>query len=416
MGLAGEVKNWNDVNFPVDNYFEHVQDHNLQGNALYNTMISTLNNLSGLKLVDGHKMQHSKNGADRLLLCNNKAIKIPQVKLFMDYCRNIKVYLSSPAIKSVFLFQYAKVRESKRKEGERNRRLEEEAEEKSKMLHDGKMIAYQRRGQWNTINRKMRSKTRTKNSVVESSIDELSPIKEEDIFDMAYISSNLPLVERLNMSGIAFIDSTNSNCFLPGAIENDVTNMINKFTRAIEYDTEDMLLFPTKIVVGIFFNNRKDSIVCQFNYRYYQAPEHVKNTEDDFKSKYVVPFINAAFNVNDKLVVYWDKPLNIYSNSNMKLQRRQTTDANFTAIDGMEIGYDIEYFVHEYNPDESTATSRGEVDNEPYVIVLLESLFHYKKMMDTSIADVADVEKPYVYSDAHKRFEPTVTLLKLGDE
>ncbi|KAI7888966.1 uncharacterized protein EV154DRAFT_539090 [Mucor mucedo] len=275
------------------------------------------------------------------------------------------------------------------------------------------------------------------------------------------------------MSGIAFMNSTNSNCFLPDPLDNDVTNMINKFTRAIAYDTEDMLLFPTKIVVGIFFNN------CN-----YQAPEQLKNMENDFKIKYVVPFINAAFDVDDKLVVYWDKPLNICSNSSMKLQRRQTTDANFTTIDGMEIGiieikpfhtpfemleedrvrlaeiskrcfikgfslqrvyliltllqigFHMEYFFHEYNPDDTTATSQGEVDNgvKKYTFRLLkhsilptfpktfsrmslslESWFHFKKMMDTSIADVADVEKPYVYSDANKRFEPTVTLLKLGD-
>lgn len=220
------------------------------------------------------------------------------------------------------------------------------------------------------------------------------------------------------MSVIVFVNSTNGSCFLPNALDNDVTNMINKFSRAVEYHTKDMLLLPSKIehinIVSLlntsFFSNCKESDVCQYNYQHYQAPEQLKNMENDFKIKYVDPFVNAAFDANDKLVAYWDTPLNIYTNSNMKIQRRQTTDVKFTTIDCIEIGvveikpfnipfelleedrvrlaeiskkmlhkrilaaksekelntfaimiagHDIEYFVHEYNPQESTATSRG---------------------------------------------------------
>lgn len=47
-------------------------------------------------------------------------------------------------------------------------------------------------------------------------------------------------------------------------------------------------------------------MICSFfNNCNYQAPEQLKNMENDFKIKYVVPFINAAFDVDDKLVVYW---------------------------------------------------------------------------------------------------------------
>lgn len=59
------------------------------------------------------------------------------------------------------------------------------------------------------------------------------------------------------------------------------------------------------LMVCSFFNNCKESDVCQYNYRCYEAPEQLKNMENDFKIKYVVPFVNAAFDVNDKLVVYW---------------------------------------------------------------------------------------------------------------
>lgn len=59
------------------------------------------------------------------------------------------------------------------------------------------------------------------------------------------------------------------------------------------------------LMICSFFNNCKESDVCQYNYRYYEAPEQLKNMENDFKIKYVAPFVNAAFDVNDKLVVYW---------------------------------------------------------------------------------------------------------------
>ncbi|CAO3702666.1 unnamed protein product [Rhizopus stolonifer] len=171
----------------------------------------------------------------------------------------------------------------------------------------------------------------------------------------------------------------------------------------------------------------------------------------------------------------------------MKIQRRQTADAKFKAIDGMEIGIveikpfntpsekveedrvrlaeiskkmlhkrilaaksekelvtfaimiagiDIEYFVHEYKPQESTAANGDGIDNAKrytfrllkksvlptlpntfsHMSLSLESLAYYKKMIVKSIASTFDVEKPYLYSDNYKQFEPTVTLLKLNDE
>lgn len=140
--LAGEVKDWNNIDSLVNNYFEHVEDYNLQGDELYNTVLSTLGDLSELKLIDEKTIRQNKSGADRLILINDSAILVPQAKLLMDYCRSMKVYLSNPMVKRKFLFQYAKAREVKRKEGERIKRQEEEKEEIAKLLHNGKMIAY----------------------------------------------------------------------------------------------------------------------------------------------------------------------------------------------------------------------------------------------------------------------------------
>ncbi|KAI7867031.1 hypothetical protein BDF14DRAFT_1968521 [Spinellus fusiger] len=157
---------------------------------------------------------------------------------------------------------------------------------------------------------------------------------------------------------------------------------------------------------------------------------------------------------------YRDTPLNIYTNSNMKIQKRQTTDAKFKTIDGMEIGVvEIKPFntpTEKVEEDrvrlaeiskkmlhkrilaakKSTVASRDQIDNAKrytfrllknsilpttpntfsHMSLSLESLAHYKKMMVKSIASASDVEKPYIYSNNHKEFEPTITLLKLGSE
>ncbi|KAI8982360.1 hypothetical protein BDF20DRAFT_938360 [Mycotypha africana] len=289
------------------------------------------------------------------------------------------------------------------------------------------------------------------------------------------------------MSGITFIDNVNSGYLLPDALDNDIINMINKFIRATEYRTKDMLLLPTKIehinIVSLlnssFFNNCKNDDLCRYSYRYHESPENLKNMENDFKIKFVVPFVNAAFDVNDKLVVYWDTPLDLYKNSNMKIQKRQTPDAKFKTIDGIEIGVveikpfntptekieedrvrlaeiskkmlhrrvlaakserelitfavmiagnEIEYFVHKYKLQESTSSSlytfqllkKSVLPTFPntysHMLLSLEFLSHYKKMMVDSIALASDVKKPYLYADSHKDFMPTVTLLKLNGD
>lgn len=33
--LVGEVNNWNNTNFLINNYFEHVEDYNLKGDDLF---------------------------------------------------------------------------------------------------------------------------------------------------------------------------------------------------------------------------------------------------------------------------------------------------------------------------------------------------------------------------------------------
>ncbi|KAI7867032.1 hypothetical protein BDF14DRAFT_777670 [Spinellus fusiger] len=136
-----------------------------------------------------------------------------------------------------------------------------------------------------------------------TSFNELSPISEKDLFDLAYISTNIPMVERLNISGITFVDSINDSFFLPDALDNDIKIMINKFIRAIEYHTKNMLLLPTKIehikIVSLlntsFFNNCKENNVFQYNYRYYKAPEQLKKHGERLQNQIRSPICECCF-------------------------------------------------------------------------------------------------------------------------
>ncbi|RCH99078.1 hypothetical protein CU097_009859 [Rhizopus azygosporus] len=83
------------------------------------------------------------------------------------------------------------------------------------------------------------------------------------------------------------------------------------------------------------------------------------------------------------------------------LAAKSEKELNTFAI--MIAGNNIEYFVHEYNPQESTAANRDGINAK-------------KKTMAKSIASTSDAEKPYLYRDNYKQFEPTVILLKLNDE
>ncbi|KAI8345273.1 hypothetical protein EDC96DRAFT_567863 [Choanephora cucurbitarum] len=146
--------------------------------------------------------------------------------------------------------------------------------------------------------------------------------------------------KRRKCLALLFTSSTSDGCVLPEALENDVSNMINEFIR---YRTE-LRLHPHDRILVITGNFASipnfviASDIYQYNYQYYQAPEQLKNMENDFKIKHVAPFMNAAFDVNGGLAAYWDTPLNLYRNSNMKIQRRQTTDAKFATIGGIENG------------------------------------------------------------------------------
>lgn len=47
------------------------------------------------------------------------------------------------------------------------------------------------------------------------------------------------------------------------------------------------------------------------------------------------------------------------------------------------------------------------------MMLSLEYLFFFKKMMEDSLSQDEDVSKPYLYSRIESEFKPTVTLLNL---
>lgn len=201
------------------------------------------------------------------------------------------------------------------------------------------------------------------------------------------------------------------------------------------------------------------------------------------------------------IYIYKDVPFDFYDSSDMSIQHRQTSDAKFVEIGGLEIGgveikpfytaatdidndivrlgeitkrmlhrrvmkaksprelitfgimvhgSNVEYYIHQYNPtpssssttSSSTSTSSSSIPTAAaaatpapsslysfkliqkctlpalsstytHIMLSLEYLIYYKKLMDDSLARDSDINKPYLYSPNNSIFSPTVTLLNL---
>ncbi|KAI9362409.1 hypothetical protein BD770DRAFT_408206 [Pilaira anomala] len=244
-------------------------------------------------------------------------------------------------------------------------------------------------------------------------------------------------------------------------------------------------------------NILKEYRILQLKSNLYKAVEEQVNGETDFKIKYVTPFISSPFILHDKFQVYWDAQLDCYNCSDMSILRRQTPDAKFVEIGGVEIGavevkpfntstVDIdndtvrlgeitkrmlhqrvlkakslreymtfgtmvygsvvEYYIHMYHPPitSSTATAQSSsraaaatetAQSQPsyelklikkkrtlptlastytYMMLSLEYLVYFKKLMEESLTQDTDIHKPYMHNSPDDCvFKPTVTLLKL---
>lgn len=92
----------------------------------------------------------------------------------------------------------------------------------------------------------------------------------------------------------------------------------------------------------------------------------------------------------------------------------------------------VEYYIHQYHPSQSSTAAISARLSSSYIFKLiqrctlpmlsntythmmlsLEYLIYYKKLMEESLARDSDIDKPYLYSTIDCGFIPTVTLLNL---
>ncbi|KAG1138056.1 hypothetical protein G6F37_010799 [Rhizopus arrhizus] len=179
-----------------------------------------------------------------------------------------------------------------------------------------------------------------------TSLDEIKPMTLENLGEVRYMSKSEPVIDRLMYSGIDFVDACEDRQYTPGILDDNIHSFVDQFVRAVRYKDGNLLLSPLKpelvnitiLLLSCHFNILKEYRIQQLNFQSYRPVENQDNRETDYKMKYVVPFINSVFHVNDRFQIYWDVPFDFYDCSNMSIQRRQTSDAKFVEIGGLEIG------------------------------------------------------------------------------
>ncbi|KAI7906290.1 uncharacterized protein BX663DRAFT_529107 [Cokeromyces recurvatus] len=293
-------------------------------------------------------------------------------------------------------------------------------------------------------------------------------------------------------SGIEFVDTCENRENILDALDDDIRSLADRFFREVQYKNDNFLLNPLKpefdnitiLLLSCHSNILKDYKLQQLNFHSYKPVEDQDNRENDYKIKYVVPFVNSVFHVNDRFQIYWDLPFDFYDCSNMSIQHCQTSDAKFVEINGLEIGaveikpfhtaaadidneivrlgeitkrmlhrrvmkakslrkfmtfgvmvygLIVEYYIHQYHPPQPSTASASAGSSLSYtfkfiqkcmlptlsstctrMMLSLEYLIYYKKLMEDTIAWDSDIDKPYLYSPIDNGFIPTVTLLNLG--
>ncbi|CAO3701789.1 unnamed protein product [Rhizopus microsporus] len=101
----------------------------------------------------------------------------------------------------------------------------------------------------------------------------------------------------------------------------------------------------------------------------------------------------------------------------------------FMTFGVMVYGSIVEYYIHQYYPPQSSTAAPLTPSSSytfkliqkctlptlsstcTHMILSLEYLIYYKKLMDDSLARDSDIDKPYLYSPIDHIFTPTVTLL-----
>ncbi|KAI8643464.1 hypothetical protein BD408DRAFT_364973 [Parasitella parasitica] len=96
-------------------------------------------------------------------------------------------------------------------------------------------------------------------------------------------------------------------------------------------------------------------------------------------------------------------------------------------------GSKIDYYITEFRQSPTTSSSTSEASTYSFSLIhssllptlpntythmyqSLEFLCFYKNMMEASVVNDSEIEKPYLYKNYCNIFKPTVTLLKLDDD
>ncbi|KAL9544046.1 hypothetical protein PS6_008955, partial [Mucor atramentarius] len=157
----------------------------------------------------------------------------------------------------------------------------------------------------------------------------------------------------------------------------------------------------------------------------------------------IKPFYTAATDIDNDIVRLGEITKRMLHRRVMKAK----SPREFITFGIMVHGSNVEYYIHQYNPTTSSSTTTSSTTSKSsssiptaatstpsslysfkliqkctlpalsstynHIMLSLEYLIYYKKLMDDSLARDSDINKPYLYSPNNNIFSPTVTLLNL---
>jgi hypothetical protein len=152
----------------------------------------------------------------------------------------------------------------------------------------------------------------------------------------------------------------------------------------------------------------------------------------------IKPFHTAAVDIDNDIVRLGEITKRMLHRRVMKAK----SPREFMTFGVMVYGSIVEYYIHQYHPSQSSTAAVSAQSSSTaaasarssssytfkliqrctlptlsntctHMMLSLEYLIYYKKLMEDSLARDSDIDKPYLYSPIDSGFIPTVTLLNL---
>ncbi|CAO3683164.1 unnamed protein product [Rhizopus stolonifer] len=270
-----------------------------------------------------------------------------------------------------------------------------------------------------------------------TSLDEIEPMSLENLGEIRYMSKSESMVDRLMYSGIDFVDACEDRQYMSDILDDNIQRLVDQFSRAVRYKNVSLLLRPLKpdlVNITILLLswdvpfNFYDCSNMSIQHRQTADAKFVEIGVLEIGAVEIKPFHTAAVDIDNDIIRLGEITKRMLHRRVMKAK----SPREFMTFGVMVYGSIIEYYIHQYHPSQSSTAAASARSSSSYtfkliqrctlptlsstythVMLSLEYLIYYKKLMEDSLAWDSDIDKPYLYSSIDSEFIPTVTLLNL---